>query len=35
MDFLANEKKIKLALQIDDNLLPFLKNLIGDEGRCT
>jgi signal transduction histidine kinase len=33
MDFLAIEKKVKLVLNINDKLLPFLRNLIGDEAR--
>ena len=35
MEFLSLEKKINLILNINDKLLPFLKNLIGDEERYT
>ena len=35
MEFLSLEKKINLVLNINDKLLPFLKNLIGDEERYT
>ena len=33
MAFLADEKKVIQNLIIDDKLLPFLKNIKGDEGR--
>ena len=35
LGFLAVDKEIDLSLKIDDQLLPFLKNLNGDEGRYT
>ncbi len=35
MEFLAKEKNISLILKIDKKLFPFLRNLIGDEGRYT
>lgn len=35
MEFLAMSKNINLNLIIDEKLKPFLKNLIGDEGRYT
>lgn len=33
MAFLADEKNISQILEIDNKLLPFLKNIKGDEGR--
>jgi hypothetical protein len=35
MDFLAKDKNIQLVLKIDERILPFIKNLVGDEGRYT
>jgi signal transduction histidine kinase len=35
MGYLALEKKVRLILNIDDKMQPFVKNLIGDEGRYT
>ena len=35
MAFLAQEKEIKIVHTIDEKLLPFLKNIMGDEGRYT
>ena len=35
LGFLAKEKEIKLSLNIDNKILPFVKNIKGDEGRFT
>lgn len=35
MAFLAEEKKIVQSIYIHEHLLPFLKNIKGDEGRYT
>ena len=35
MAFLAEEKKIVQSVSIHEQLLPFLKNIKGDEGRYT
>ena len=35
MEYLAKEKRIDLSLIVDDKLLPFVKNMLGDEGRYT
>jgi hypothetical protein len=32
---MANEKEIDLSLNIENNILPFIKNINGDEGRYT
>jgi signal transduction histidine kinase len=33
--FLAIEKEVSMSLKIDDLLLPFVKNINGDENRYT
>ena len=35
LGYLANEKEINLSLKIDNKILPFVKNIKGDEGRFT
>ena len=35
LGFLAKEKEIELSLNIDNKILPFVKNIKGDEGRFT
>jgi hypothetical protein len=35
LGFLAKEKEIELSLKIDSKILPFVKNIKGDEGRFT
>jgi hypothetical protein len=30
-----NEREIDLSVHIDDQILPFIKNISGDEGRYT
>jgi signal transduction histidine kinase len=35
MGYLALEKKVRLILNIHDKMQPFVKKLIGDEGRYT
>ena len=35
MGYLSKDKKVSLILNIEDKILPFIKNLVGDEGRYT
>ena len=35
MAYLAQEKQINIFQKIDEKLLPFLENIMGDEGRYT
>ncbi len=35
LGYLAIEKEVQMSLKIDDQLLPFVKNINGDENRYT